>query len=154
MSRCLDQINLSIGYSGDFLWWFTCNCLGDSFPLSVASSSVDLGMPVMLAATTPMFSGGDMASGHVLRLEHSTVLRHVFFDMLLVVPLKILMFLRREGRWLRAATSMCIFNNLWCSGCSSRGSSIRRRRRQPGDPCLDLYVIFFLFKGACVRVAM
>ena len=75
-------------YSGDSGWWFTCNCLGDSFPLSVASSSVDLGMPVMLAATTPMFSGGDIARGHVLRLERSTVLRHVFFDMLLVVPLK------------------------------------------------------------------
>lgn len=61
-------------YSGDSGWWFTCNCLGNSFHLSVASSSVDLGMLAMLAATTPMFSGGDMASGHVLRLGHSTVL--------------------------------------------------------------------------------
>ena len=88
MSRCLDQINLSIGYSGDFLWWFTCNCLGDSFPLSVALLSVDLEMRVMLAATTSMFSRGDMASGHVLWLERSMVLWHVVFDMLLFVPLK------------------------------------------------------------------
>ena len=42
----------------------------------------------MLAATTSMFSGGDMASGHVLWLERSMVLRHVVFDMLLFVPLK------------------------------------------------------------------
>ena len=88
MSRCLDQINLFIGYSRDFWWWFTCNGLEDSFPLSVASLSVDLEMRVMLAATTSMFSGGDMTSGHVLWLARSMVLRHVVFDMLLFVPQK------------------------------------------------------------------
>ena len=86
-------------YSGDSGWWFTCNCVGDSFFLSVASLSVDLGVPAMLAATTPMSSGGVMTNGHVLR---------------------------REGRWLRVATSACIFSYLWCDACLSRGSSIRR----------------------------
>ena len=69
-------------------WWFTCNCVGDSFFLSVASLSVDLGVPAMLAATTPMSSGGVMINGHVLRLVRSTALRYVDVDMLLVVPFK------------------------------------------------------------------
>lgn len=32
-------------YSEDSGWWFTCNWVGDFFPLLVASSSVDLEMP-------------------------------------------------------------------------------------------------------------
>jgi hypothetical protein len=53
----------------------------------VASSSIDLGMPAMLTAT-PMFLGGGMASGHLLWLGRSTILRHVVFGMLLAVPMK------------------------------------------------------------------
>jgi len=75
-------------FSRDSGWWFTCNCLGDSFSLSVVSLSVDLGVPAMLAATTPMYSGGVMTNGHVLRLVCSTALRYVDVDMLLVVPFK------------------------------------------------------------------
>jgi len=74
-------------FSRDSGWWFTCNCLGDSFSLSVVSLSVDLGVPAMLAATTPMYSGV-MTNGHVLRLVCSTALRYVDVDMLLVVPFK------------------------------------------------------------------
>ena len=62
--------------------------MGDSFFLSVASLSVDLGVLAMLAATTPMSSGGVMTNGHVLRLVRSTALRYVDVDMLLVVPFK------------------------------------------------------------------
>ena len=62
--------------------------MGDSFFLSVASLSVDLGVPAMLAATTPMSSGGVMTNGHVLRLVRSPALRYVDVDMLLVVPFK------------------------------------------------------------------
>jgi len=46
------------------------------------------GVPAMLAATTPMSSGGVMINGHVLRLVRSTALRYVDVVMLLVVPFK------------------------------------------------------------------
>ena len=85
-------------YSGDSEWWFSCNCLGDSYSLSVASLYVDLGVLAMLAATTPMFSGGVMTNGHVLRLVRSTALRYVDVDMLLVVPLKNIE-VSSPGRW-------------------------------------------------------
>jgi hypothetical protein len=62
--------------------------LGGFFSLSVASLSIDLGMPAMLMAT-PMFLSGGIASGHLLWLERSNVLWHVVFGMLLVVPMKI-----------------------------------------------------------------
>jgi hypothetical protein len=90
-------------FSGDSEWWFTCNCSGAFFVLSVASSSVDLELLAMLMAT-PMFLGGEMASGHLLWLVRSTVPRHVLFGMLLVVPMKIFKVSSSGGRWLQAAT--------------------------------------------------
>jgi hypothetical protein len=42
----------------------------------------------MLMAT-PMFLSGGIASAHLLWLERSTVLWHVVFGMLLIVPMKI-----------------------------------------------------------------
>jgi len=113
-------------YSGDSGWWFTCNCLGGFFPLSAASSFVDLEMLAMLTAT-PIFLGCGMASGHLLWLGCSMILWYVVFGKLLVVPMKIFEVSLSRRRWLQAATSVCIFSYLWCGGCSSRGSSIRRR---------------------------
>jgi hypothetical protein len=77
----------------------------------------------LMLTATPMFLGGGMACGHLLWLGRSTVLRHVLLACYSLCRSK--NFLRREGRWLRAAT-------LVCSGCSSRGYSNRRRRTRPG----------------------
>ena len=108
--------------------------MGDSFFLSVASLSVDLGVPAMLAATTPMSSGGVMINGHVLRLVRSTALRYVDVVMLLVVPFKNLEvsssgralasscnlgvhLLLPLVRWLRRRLYGLICNFLFIQGC-------------------------------------
>ena len=123
-----------------------------SFPFSVASSSVDLEMHVMLMAT-PMFLGGGMASGHLLWLGRSTVLRHVVFGMLLVVSMKIFE-VSLSGRTLASRCNLGVHLLLplvrWMLVEGLLHSPATKTTGTLGDPCMDQNVIFFLFKGAFV----
>jgi hypothetical protein len=133
-------------YFGDSGWWFTCNCLGGFFPLSVASSSIDLGMPTMLTAT-PMFLGDGMASGHLLWLGRSTVLCHVIFGMLLIVPMKIFE-VSLSGRVLASSSNLGV-HLLLVWGLLVEGllhSSATKTTRTLGDPCMDKNVNFLFFQ--------
>jgi hypothetical protein len=139
-------------FSGDSRWWFTCNYLGGFFPLSVASSSVDLELPTMLTAT-PRFLGGGMACGHLLWLVHSTVLRHVVFGMLLVVLMKIFE-VSSSGRALASSCSLGVHLLLplvrWMLVEGLLHSPAMKMTRTMGDPCMDHNVIFFFSNGAFV----
>jgi hypothetical protein len=84
--------------------------VGEFFPL-IRHPSI---WSCLILTTTPTFLGDGMASGHRQWLGRSTVLRHVLLTCFLLCQSK--NFLRREGCWLKVATSVC-------SGCSSRGFS-------------------------------
>jgi hypothetical protein len=73
-------------YSEDSGWWFTCNWVGDFFPLSVASSSVDLEMPDAYGDShVPRRQDGLWLSSLAWAFNGSTACS---FGMLLVVPIK------------------------------------------------------------------
>ena len=64
-------------------------CFGGFIPLRVSSSPGVLVILVAVGALDSFYSGDVVACGHLIRLEHSSVARHVnVFDMLHEVPTK------------------------------------------------------------------
>ena len=94
-----------------------------------------------------------MASGHLLWLGRSTVLRHVVFGMLLVVPMKIFE-VSLSKRVLASSCNLGVHLFLplerWMLIKGLLHSSMTKMTGTLGDPCMDQNVIFFLLKGAFV----
>jgi len=95
---------------------------------------------LMLTATL-MFVGGEVACGHLLWLGRSTVLRHVLLACYSLCRSK--KFLRREGRWLRAAhVQWMLIEGLLQSLATNKTGNLQ-------DPCMNYNVISFI-QGALV----
>ena len=98
-----------------------------------------------------------MASGHVLRLERSTVLRHVFFDMLLVVPLKNLD-VSSSGRALASSCDLDVYLQqplvqwLLVEGLLHSPATKTTGRPLFGSTCNFLFVQGCLCKGCDVNL--